>query len=175
MNLIPRDHPLSRRQEPKGNAAAIRASAPIGSLAILAAALAGIGIGLLGCGGGSWNVPPAAKAVKNPVSPTPQTLADARRIYLDRCAHCHGVNGDGKRPPGTMYLYWVQPTKFTDAKIMDAMTDGEIFWKITTGNRPMPSYKNRLSVEERWELVNFLRAFAQLPKPPVPSHQNPSP
>ena len=132
----------------------------IGSLAILAAMLAGISIGLSGCGGSSWNVPLAAKEVKNPISATPETLTDARRIYLDRCAHCHGVNGDGKRPPGTMYLYWVQPTRFTDTKIMEAMTDGEIFWKITTGNRPMPSYKSRLSARERWELVNFLRAFA---------------
>jgi mono/diheme cytochrome c family protein len=122
--------------------------------------LASLCQGLSGCGGRSWNVPPAAKAMKNPIPPNAETLAYARKLYLDRCAHCHGVNGDGKRPPGTMYLYWVQPTKFTDAKIMDAMTDGEIFWKITTGNRPMPSYRDRLSVEDRWELVSFLRSFA---------------
>ena len=52
---------------------------------------------------------------------------------------------------------------------MDAMTDGEIFWKISTGNRPMPSYKGQLSESDRWELVSFLRTFAH---PPGPSAQS---
>ena len=30
---------------------------------------------------------------------------------------------------------------------MQAMTDGEMFWKITVGNRPMPGFKNRLTEE----------------------------
>lgn len=110
-----------------------------------------------------WNVPEAAKEVKNPIPPNAGTLAYARGIYEDRCAHCHGVNGDAKRPAGTTYFYLTQPTNFTDAKIMDAMMDGEIFWKITTGNRPMPSYKDQLSENDRWELVSFLRTFAHPP------------
>ena len=122
-----------------------------------------------GCSG-QWNVPEAAKKVKNPIPPNAQTLAYARKIYENRCAHCHGVNGDGKRPRGSVYLYLTQPTNFTDPKIMDAMTDGEIFWKITTGNRPMPSYKDRLSQADRWELVSFLRTFAHPQKTVVPSN-----
>lgn len=129
------------------------------SSVFFAAAILAIASACFGCSG-QWNVPEAAKEAKNPIPPNAKTLADARKIYADRCAHCHGVNGDGKRPPGSMYLYLTQPTNFTDAKIMDGMTDGEIYWKITTGNRPMPSYKNTLSEADRWELVNFLRAFA---------------
>ncbi|HEV2490309.1 MAG TPA: cytochrome c [Candidatus Acidoferrales bacterium] len=119
-------------------------------------------------------MPAAAKEVKNPIPPNAGTLAYARGIYEERCAHCHGVKGDGKRPPGTTYFYWTQPTKFTDAKIMDAMTDGEIFWKITTGNRPMPSYKDQLSKNDRWELVSFLRTFAHPPGKSVPPSAAPT-
>lgn len=131
--------------------------------------LAGLACLVLTSCGGQWNVPESAKEVKNPIQPTAETLAYAHHVYEDHCAHCHGVNGDGKRPPGTTYFYLTQPTNFTDAKIMDAMTDGEIFWKISTGNRPMPSYKGQLSESDRWELVSFLRTFAH---PPGPSAQS---
>lgn len=133
--------------------------------AILIGCLVGFAfLGLSSCGS-QWNVPEAAKELKNPIPPNAETLKYARGIYEDRCAHCHGVKGDGKRPPGTTYFYLTQPTDFTDAKIMDETSDGEIFWKITTGNRPMPSYKNQLSENDRWELVSFLRTFAHPPKP----------
>lgn len=111
-----------------------------------------------GCGG--WNVPPSAKQRRNPVPSNSATLAAARVLYRDDCAKCHGMNGDGKRPPGSMYSYNTQPANFTKAKRMDAMSDGEIFWKITNGKKPMPRFKGRLSDDQRWELVNLLRTFA---------------
>ena len=111
-------------------------------------------------GGGGWNVPPDAKQMKNPVPSNAETLDSARVLYRNDCAKCHGINGDGKRPPGAMYAYRTQPTNFTRAKLMDAMSDGEIFWKITNGRKPMPSFKIRLTQEQRWGLVNLIRVFA---------------
>lgn len=138
-------------------------------LSALSICLLGLmGMGILGCGG-QWNIPETVKELKNPIPLSARNLTDARRTYAERCAHCHGVNGDGKRPKGTVYFYLVQPTDFTDAKIMDAMTDGEIYWKITTGNRPMPSYRKQLTDRERWELVDLLRAFAHPPGNPAAS------
>lgn len=142
-------------------------------MALLSCLLGCADVGLSACGG-QWKVPQAAKEVKNPISPNASSLAEARQIYSARCAHCHGENGDGKRPPGTVYLYFVQPTNFTDAKIMDNMTDGEIFWKITTGNRPMPSYKSSLTDNERWKLVNLLRTFSHPPANPALGDSRPS-
>lgn len=110
-------------------------------------------------------MPPNAKELKNPVPANAATLADARATYVQYCAKCHGVNGDGKRPPGSMYSYNTQPTNFTNARLMDAMSDGEIFWKMTNGRKPMPSFKNRLTDEQRWELVNLLRNFAHPASP----------
>ena len=122
------------------------------------ALLASFAVVCSGCGG--WNVPPGAKQLKNPVPSNSATLDAARALYRNDCAKCHGINGDGKRPPGSMYSYNVQPTNFTNGKIIDAMSDGEIFWKITNGRKPMPSFKNRLTDEQRWQLVNLLRTFA---------------
>lgn len=108
-----------------------------------------------------WTAPPEAKKMKNPVAPTPDNLNAARAIYMDKCASCHGDKGLGDGPEASMYD--PQPSNLADAHMMSDMPDGEIFWKITEGNKPMPSFKKQLSDEQRWQLVNFLRTLA--PKP----------
>lgn len=119
-----------------------------------------------GCAG--WNVPPDANQMKNPVLMNTATLDAARVLYRNDCAKCHGINGDGKKPQESMYSYSTKPTNFTDAKVVDAMSDGEIFWKITNGRKPMPSFKIRLTDEQRWELVNLIRIFAHPANAPAP-------
>lgn len=114
----------------------------------------------LGSCGGGWNVPPDASSLKNPVPLNPTTIAAARELYVSSCQKCHGVNGDGRVPPGATYFYSTRPTDFTNARRIDAMSDGEIFWKVTNGRKPMPAFKNRLNDEQRWELVNLVRVFA---------------
>lgn len=105
-------------------------------------------------------MPADARQIKNPVALNTATLDSARVLYRNDCAKCHGVNGDGKKPADSMYSYSTKPANFTDAKLVDAMSDGEIFWKITNGRKPMPSFKIRLTDEQRWELVNLIRIFA---------------
>jgi mono/diheme cytochrome c family protein len=111
-----------------------------------------------------WQAPPEAKALKNPVPATEKTLASAKGIYAERCSNCHGEKGDGNG--GEAMMYFPQPSDFTDPALLKDVTDGELFWKMSEGRRPMPSFKNKLSEEERWELVNYLRTFA---KPPAPA------
>jgi mono/diheme cytochrome c family protein len=53
------------------------------------------------------------------------------------------------------------PADLTDSARMAAITDGEIFYQITEGRRPMPSFKNRLTEDQRWQLVLFLRTLSQ--------------
>jgi hypothetical protein len=46
--------------------------------------------------------------------------------------------------------------------MMSAETDGEVFWKISTGRPPMPTWQT-LTETQRWELVNYIRTFAAKP------------
>ncbi|HVV55133.1 MAG TPA: cytochrome c, partial [Mucilaginibacter sp.] len=39
-------------------------------------------------------------------------------------------------------------------------TDGSLFWKMSEGRKPMPSYKTMLSEKQRWELVDYIRTLA---------------
>jgi mono/diheme cytochrome c family protein len=86
----------------------------------------------------NWPVPEEATKLKNPVPATEASLAAAKALYLERCAQCHGEEGKGDGPEAPMYD--VKPADFTDAHMMGEMTEGEIFWKISEGRRPMPSF-----------------------------------
>src|SRR5580692_10718189 len=112
-----------------------------------------------------WPVPAAAAKIKNPVAPTSDNLAAARAIYMDKCANCHGERGAGDGPEADMYT--PAPASFTDVHMMSEMTDGEIFWKMTEGRKPMPSFKKQLTDEQRWQLVNYVRTLTpkSAPKP----------
>jgi len=99
-----------------------------------------------------------AKKLQNPVAPTPGAIAAGMNLYLERCQNCHGVTGDGKGPKSEELS--VAPADFRDTRAMKVITDGELFWRITKGARPMPSFQ-MLSEDERWELVDYIRTFAQ--------------
>jgi mono/diheme cytochrome c family protein len=112
-----------------------------------------------------WPVPPEAAKMKNPVAPTADNLAAARAIWMDKCANCHGEKGAGDGPEADMYT--PAPAALNDAHMMSEMTDGEIYYKITEGRKPMPGFKKQLTDEQRWELVNFTRTLVvkTAPKP----------
>jgi mono/diheme cytochrome c family protein len=106
-----------------------------------------------------WVVPEEIKKLKNQVAPTESTLKAAKGIYMNECAECHGERGKGDGPKAMMHT--PAPADLTDAGQMNPVTDGEIFYQISEGKKPMPSFKKRLTEDERWELVLFIRSFSQ--------------
>lgn len=106
-----------------------------------------------------WSAPQQARQMPNPVAATPQAIGAGMSVYMDRCQNCHGEDGNGKGPRADKLS--IQPSDFTDAPAMSKQTDGELFWKISEGHRPMPAFKKKLSEEERWQLVDYIRTFAQ--------------
>jgi mono/diheme cytochrome c family protein len=106
----------------------------------------------------NWPVPEEARKMKNPVPRTAAALAAAKAIFNDQCVSCHGETGKGDGPDAMMYD--PQPADLSDAHMMSEMTDGEIFYKITEGRKPMPSFKTKFTDEQRWQLVHYVRTFA---------------
>ena len=106
-----------------------------------------------------WIVPQEYKSLKNPLLPSESVLSSARQIYVDECAQCHGEQGKGDGPEAR--THYPLPADLTDAKRMATVTDGEIFYQITEGRRPMPSFKRRLTQDQRWQLVLLVRSFSQ--------------
>jgi mono/diheme cytochrome c family protein len=106
-----------------------------------------------------WVAPDDAKKVKNPVPATQEGLAAAQQLFTDNCVLCHGEKGLGDGPGAKTIK--VKPANFTDPKLQASETDGSLFWKMTTGRGPMPSWKEDLSDKERWELVNYIRKLGK--------------
>jgi mono/diheme cytochrome c family protein len=105
-----------------------------------------------------WNAPEAAKKVANPIKPSPEGLKIGARLFKENCSACHGATGAGNGPLAKALDD--KPTNFTNAKAMKTVTDGELFWKMTNGRLPMPSWA-QLSDKQRWELVDYLRTLAK--------------
>lgn len=104
-----------------------------------------------------WVVPDEARAVENPVALTDNALAAGEKAYGARCASCHGDlgKGDGR---ATRFIK-PAPADFSTVEARDRMTDGEIFFKITEGKKPMPGMARTLSDEERWQVVHYVRTL----------------
>ncbi len=87
------------------------------------------------------------------------SIAKGAGLYQQHCAVCHGAAGYGDGPGGRGLPK--KPANLT-AKHTADHTAGDLFWWLTHGIRgsPMPGFGDRLSPEERWDLINFLRALA---------------
>ena len=106
---------------------------------------------------GEWKAPPEADQIENPLKGDANAVKAGKKLYKQQCAICHGATGKGDGVAG-MTLN-PKPASFHSERIKNE-TDGAIFWKITNGNPPMASYKDVLTEEQRWQLVNYIRTFS---------------
>jgi mono/diheme cytochrome c family protein len=105
-----------------------------------------------------WTAPAAEKQKKNPVSANASSIAAGQKVYAKRCAACHGNAGNGDGPDAADL--GIHPAKLSDPAVRE-QADGELFWKVTAGKKPMPSYGSRLSATDRWNVINYLRTFGR--------------
>lgn len=104
-------------------------------------------------------IPVSAARQENPVKPTPESIARAKKWWTLDCAMCHGKDGDGKGETAKdMKLTLVD---FTDPATLKDRTDGEIFYVIKNGHEDMPPEGERIKAEEGWDLVNYVRSLAK--------------
>jgi mono/diheme cytochrome c family protein len=105
-----------------------------------------------------WIAPAAEARKKNPIAVSESSLAAGQKVYVKRCVACHGKTGNGDGPDAAEL--GIHPAKLSDP-LMREETDGELFWKITVGKKPMPNYGTRLSATDRWNVINYLRSLAR--------------
>lgn len=112
----------------------------------------------------TWELPDDADKTKNPVQATPESVAKGKELFLDRmkgnCVFCHGETGSGNEE--NLPRLRRKPADISNKERMTAMTDGEIFWKLSKGiTGIMPAGEQRMSEEERWHVVNYVRTLAK--------------
>lgn len=102
-------------------------------------------------------VPMEYRAMKNPVAASPEATEAGKLLYVKNCERCHGASGLGDGP-ATKFIR-PAPKEIASAATQDRLTDGEIFYTITEGKKPMPPMKKTLSDEQRWQIVHFVRTL----------------
>jgi len=86
------------------------------------------------------------------------SVAHGASLYRVHCATCHGPTGRGDGPASAGLLR--RPADLT-AQHTNDHTAGDIFWWLTHGvGTVMPAFGARLSENDLWDLINFLRALA---------------
>ena len=101
----------------------------------------------------------AASTTPNPVKPTAESQAKAKKMYGYDCSMCHGDNGNGK---GDLVADMKLTLKdYTDPGALKDLSDGDIFNIIKNGKGQMTGEGDRAKTDDIWNLVIYVRSFAK--------------
>ena len=116
-----------------------------------------------------------AKAVgaklPNPVPLTMENLRRGQNRYETLCVACHGEKGEGNGGVTGPNRFPAPPSLHTDQA--RGYADGTIFFVISKGTGKMPPYADKLSPEDRWKVIHYMRAL-QLAVNPHPAATHPA-
>jgi len=106
---------------------------------------------------GSCSNPADIAKMVNPVKPSAESLAQGKKYYGYDCAMCHGQTGNGKGDVDT----GEKLPDFTNPDSLKDKSDGELFCSLRNGKGHMPLERIRISPNELWNLVNYVRSLAK--------------
>jgi cytochrome c len=82
---------------------------------------------------------------------------DRAKLMYDRfCLLCHGDIGNGQGNLFTSGKYPIPPASYKAERAMQK-TDGQLFHNIRVGFGVMGAYGPQISVDDSWQLVNYIR------------------
>jgi mono/diheme cytochrome c family protein len=108
-----------------------------------------------------WVAPKDSDNLKNPLAGNNSVLPAAKVLYTGNCGPCHGDKGRGDGPAAS----GLNPKPADHSSVaVQSESDGALFWKLSEGRAPMPGYKKIFTDQQRWELINYIRTLARVPK-----------
>lgn len=102
---------------------------------------------------------------ENPIKPSAEhelteVLDKGKFLYNTYCATCHGEKGDGN---GKLWNNGSGPYKAAPANYLTddliKSTDGRYYHAIMHGKNKMLSHADKLSFEERWMVIHYIRSL----------------
>jgi mono/diheme cytochrome c family protein len=103
-----------------------------------------------------WKVPAKYEKMTNPIS-ADTDAAIGKSLYSKHCKSCHGSEGygDGSKADdvdGDLGDF--------STKEFQSQSDGALFYKGYIGRKDMPNFEKKLSEEDMWLTVNYMRTLA---------------
>ena len=99
--------------------------------------------------------------LRSPTGFAADAIARGAQLYPMECAACHGADGKGDGPEAASL--GVPPADLTAGHLWEH-EDGELFWWLShgieapEGGMAMPGFADRLSANEGWDLIDYIRA-----------------
>jgi mono/diheme cytochrome c family protein len=115
----------------------------------------GLALGSVAAAQTTWSAPASEKTKKSPLTDSGKAVEQGKKVAQVNCVSCHGKGGKGDGAAASALN--PKPADWTSTKVQSE-TDGELFWKITTGRGAMPAWRH-LAENERWALVQYIRAL----------------
>ncbi|HBE43398.1 MAG TPA: cytochrome C [Bacteroidales bacterium] len=103
-----------------------------------------------------WPVPDEFKNMANPVAKSEASNKAGMVLYTKYCGSCHGKTGLGDGVKARALKDFAGD--FSGGYYQN-QTDGEHFYKTRFGRGEMPKYEGKLSDEDMWNIVNYMRTF----------------
>lgn len=91
---------------------------------------------------------------ENPIEPTADSIGAGRAVYFQECAACHGDDGRGDGPAASGLS--IPPADF---RIHIPFHSDRFFFLVMSNGfgSAMPGFADRLSEEDRWNVLNYLQ------------------
>lgn len=121
-----------------------------------------------------WSVLAGMAGAQQPSATSASTdVAAGKQVYTERCAHCHGDQGDGQGPAAS--VVYPKPRDFTsgiykfrtrheNANGIKMASDEDILRSISEGlhGTSMPAWNGLLTKQQMGQLVQYIKTFASV-------------
>ena len=104
----------------------------------------------------NWAAPARASAKKNPVAGDAASIGRGKTVYTAECFTCHGPSGKGDGPQAKDLEK--NPGNLTN---LQGQSDGALYWKVSEGKKPMPTFTSKLTEQQRWDVVNYIKTLSK--------------
>lgn len=101
-----------------------------------------------------WKVPDKYEKMKNTTEANAENLAIGKTLYSKHCKSCHGKTGQGD---GTKSGEVDGDLGDFSSEEFQAQSDGALFYKSYIGRDDMPNYEKKMTEEDMWILVHYMR------------------
>ena len=108
-----------------------------------------------------YNISLDEAARRNPITHSAQSVKRGGKLFAAQCSMCHGksAKGDGE----LAMKMKVHVPDFTNPKVLQKWTDGEIF-AIQSRDFPVMPEQNYRHDKPKWDIVNYLRSISNGPR-----------
>jgi mono/diheme cytochrome c family protein len=103
-----------------------------------------------------WDVPANYKSMKNPIAKSDASNKAGQALYTKNCASCHGKAGLGDGVKARALKTF--PGDLSKPEYQN-QTDADHFYKSKIGRGEMPKYEGKMSDDDIWNVVNYMRTF----------------